>query len=90
MPATGPVKWINCVAEPLHSTWFGCWFADGIGLTITVAVMLGPGQLLAVGMIVKVTNCGTKVLLVSVPVIGVPAPDAAMPVTLTKLSLVHV
>ena len=77
------------MAEPLHSTWFGCWFADGVGYTVTVAVKAGPGQLLAVGMIVKVTTCVAKVVLVSVPVIGLDVPLAAIPVTFTKLSLVH-
>ena len=89
VPATGPVKCINWVADPLHSTWFGCWFAVGVGFTSTVAVMLGPGQPLAVGVMVKVTVCGTAVLLVRVPVIGLLVPPAAIPVTLTKLSLVH-
>jgi hypothetical protein len=90
VPATGPVKCISDVAEPLQSTWFGCWLAVGVGFTSTVAVMLGPGQPLAVGIMVNVTNCGMNVLLVSVPAIGVPLPDAAIPVTFTRLSLVHV
>ena len=56
VPATGPVKWINCVAEPLQRTWFGCWFADGVGCTKTVAVIVGPTQPLAVGVIENVTS----------------------------------
>ena len=89
VPGVGPVKCTNCVAEPLHKTWFGTWLAVGVGNTVTVAVMAGPGQPLAVGMIVKVTSCVTAVLLVSVPVIGLEVPLAAIPVTFTRLSLVH-
>ena len=89
VPGVGPVKCTNCVADPLQSTWLGTWFAIGVGNTVTVAVIAGPGQPLAVGMIVNVTSCVTAVLLVSVPVIGFAVPLAAMPVTFTKLSLVH-
>lgn len=40
------------------------------------------------GVIVKVTSCGTNVLLVNVPEIF-PVPDAAIPVTFTVLFLVQ-
>ena len=62
--------------------------ASGVGLTRTVAVMGAPGQPLAVGVMVKVTRTGAKVVLVSVPLIS-PDPLAAMPVTVTVLSLVQ-
>lgn len=66
----------------------GVAVAFGCGLTITVAVIDGPGQPLAVGVIVKVTVCCTLVRLVNVPDI-LPEPLAAMPVTFTLLSLVQ-
>ena len=91
VPNTGPVKCTRLVALLLHKTWFGgTGVTIGVGFTNTVAVIVGPTQPLAVGVMVNVTSCGTKVILVSVPVIGVPEPLAAMPVTFTLLSLVHV
>ena len=62
--------------------------AFGVGLTKTVAVIAAPGQLFAVGMIVKVTVIGALVVLVSVPDI-LPDPLAAMPVTVPVLLRVH-
>jgi len=47
-------------------------------------VIAAPGQLFAVGMIVKVTVIGALVVLVSVPDM-LPEPLAAMPVTLAVL-----
>lgn len=73
----------------MHSTWLATGLADGIGFTNTVAVIVGPGQLFAVGVMVNVTSCGTKVILINVPVIGLDDPDAATPVAFTKLSLVQ-
>ena len=61
----------------------------GIACTVTVAVILAPTQPSGdVGVIVKVTVCGTVVLLVSVPVIS-PVPADAIPVTFMSLSLTH-
>ena len=54
-----------------------------------MAVVDGPGQPLAVGVMVNVTVTGAFVVLVKVPVIGVPEPLAAMPVTVALLSLVQ-
>ena len=62
----------------------------GIGFTTTVAVVVGPGQPLADGVIVKVTVIGAKVVLVKLPLIGVPDPLAGIPVTVATLSRVHV
>ena len=39
----------------------------GVGLTMTVAVIAGPGQPLAVGVIVKVTVTGTMPVLIRIP-----------------------
>ena len=62
----------------------------GAGFTVTVAVVAGPAQPLADGVIVNVTVTGALVVLVSVPVIGVPLPEAGIPVTVAVLFLVHV
>jgi len=42
-----------------------------------------------VAVIVKLVTCWVLVLLISVPDIGEPDPDAAIPVILVKLSLDH-
>ena len=89
VPATGPVKLTGAVGAPLHTVWFGgTGLTNGVGFTVTVAVVVGPTQPLAVGVIVNVVVCTTLVILVSVPVM-LPEPDAAMPVRFTVLSLVH-
>ena len=62
--------------------------AFGVGLTRTVAVIAAPGQLFAVGVIVKVTVTGALVVLVNEPEM-LPDPLDAMPVTLAALSLVQ-
>ena len=60
----------------------------GVGLTITVAVIALPVHPFAVGMIVKVTVIGAKVVLVKLPDI-LPVPFALIPVTDAALSRVH-
>ena len=62
--------------------------AFGVGLTNTVAVISDPTQLLAVGIMVKVTVTGALVELVKFPLMFV-LPLAAIPVTDTVLSLVQ-
>src|SRR6266404_6781554 len=62
--------------------------ALGVGFTSTVAESGGPGQPLAVGVIVKTTITGALVVLVSVPLI-LPVPLAAIPVTVALLFLVQ-
>ena len=62
----------------------------GVGLTVTVARKFVPGQLNMTGVIVKVTVTGAAVVFVRVPLIGVPAPLEAMPITDPVLSLVQV
>ena len=62
----------------------------GVGLTKTVAVVVVPTQPFEVGVIVKVTNMGANVVLVKEPVIVLPDPLAAIPVTEALLSLVQV
>ena len=62
--------------------------AVGVGFTRTVAVMAAPGQLLAVGVMVKVTVTGKLVVLVNVPLMS-PEPLVAIPVTVAVLFLVQ-
>jgi hypothetical protein len=54
--------------------------ASGVGLTKTVAVIAAPGQLFAVGVIVKVTVIGALVVLVNEPDMLPDPLEAAMPV----------
>ncbi|MNQ59300.1 hypothetical protein D3C85_735330 [compost metagenome] len=75
-----PVEQIVCVAFVAT--------ALGVGLTSTVAVTGVPGQLLAVGVIVKVTVTGAFIVLVRLPLMF-PLPLAAIPVTVPVLSLVQ-
>jgi len=89
VPLTAPVSTIVLieVAEQIVCE-AGVATAFGVGLTKTVAVIAAPGQLFAVGMIVKVTVTGALVVLVKEPDM-LPEPEAAIPVTATALSLVQ-
>ena len=84
------MKLTGDVGLPLQTTWFETGLTVGIGLTITVAVVVGPAQPLALGVMVKVTVIGALVALVRLPEIGEPAPDAGIPVAVATLSLTHV
>lgn len=64
------------------------WLTVGVGFTSTVAVEVGPGHPLAVGVIVNVTVTGALVVLVNAPLM-LPVPLAAMPVTVAVLFLVQ-
>lgn len=89
VPATVPFITIVVMARLLHIVCAdGVAVAVGVGLTNTVAVITGPLQPLAVGVMVKVTVIGELVRLVSVPLI-LPAPLAAIPVTVATLSRVQ-
>jgi hypothetical protein len=88
VPATEPVKLTAAVGVLLQTTWLAGWLTSGVGLTVIVAVIAAPGQPLAVGVIVNVTVIGVLVVLVKVPLI-LPAPLAAIPVTVATLSLVQ-
>ena len=89
VPATAPDNTIVVIglAEQIVCE-AGVATASGVGFTSTVAVIDGPGQPLAVGVIVKVTVTGALVVLVNVPLMF-PLPLAAIPVTATILSLVQ-
>src|SRR5437868_1258679 len=76
VPATLPDNTIVVIATPEQTVCEeGVATAFGIGLTTTVAVIEDPLQLLAVGVMVKVTVTAALVVLVSVPDI-LPAPLA--------------
>ena len=78
------------IATPEHFVWLeGVAVTFGVGFTSMVAVIGVPAQPFAEGVIVKVTVTGAAVVLVRVPLIS-PLPLAAIPVTETVLSLVHV
>jgi hypothetical protein len=90
VPAVELVKAIVVIAVPEQIVCdAGVAIALGVGLTSTVAVVVGPRQPLAVGVIVNVTVISAKVVFVSVHAL-LPAPLAAMPVTVPVLSLVQV
>jgi len=89
VPVTFPVNTIGVIATFEHFVCDeGVATAFGVGLTVTVAVIGVPGQVLAVGVIVNVTVTGEEVVFVSVPLI-LPEPLAAMPVTVPVLFLVQ-
>jgi len=62
---------------------------SGTGFTSTVAVIGVPVQPLALGVMVKVTSSGAKVVLVNVPLIF-PVPLEAIPVMVVVASRVQV
>ena len=64
--------------------------AAGPAFTSTVAVIGAPIHPLAVGVIVNVTVMGAVVVFVKAPVMLLPDPLAAIPVTKAALSLVQV
>ena len=85
VPVTLPLNTIVVIALPDHMVCVdGVATAFGEGFTKTVAVIGVPGQLLAVGVIVKVTVTGALVVLVRIPLM-LPAPEAAIPVTVAVL-----
>lgn len=88
VPLTALVSTIGVIGPEQMVCVDGVATASGIGFTVTFTVTAGPGQPLAVGMIVKVTTTGAVVVLVSVPLI-LPVPLAGIPVTATVLFLVQ-
>jgi len=89
VPVVLLVKAIVVIVAPEQIVWLdGVATAFGVGLTRTVAVVVGPAQPFAVGVIVKVTVIGAKVVLVKLPDI-LPVPLALIPVTDAALSRVH-
>ena len=86
MPVTLPLNTTALEAAPLHLTWLATAFTVGVGFTSTVAVVLGPGQPFAVGVIINVTVIGANVVLVNDPLM-LPDPLAAIPITVAVLFL---
>jgi hypothetical protein len=72
----------------LHTIREAGWVTSGAGMTVTLAVTGVPGQLFAVGVMVKVTVTGALVVFVNDPLIF-PEPLEVIPVTATVLSLVQ-
>ncbi|MNQ59299.1 hypothetical protein D3C85_735320 [compost metagenome] len=89
VPATFPESTIVVMA-PVEQIVCAAGVADafGVGLTSIVAVIGVPGQLFAIGVIVKVTVTGAFVVLVRLPLMS-PLPLAAIPVTTAVLFLVQ-
>jgi len=89
VPDTAPDNTIVVIVAPEQMVCdAGAATAFGVGFTNTVAVIDGPGHPLAVGVMVKVTVTGALVVFVKAPLI-LPLPLAAIPVTVTVLSLVQ-
>ena len=87
-PATLPDNTIVVIVAPEQMVCDdGVATAFGVGFTSTVAVIAAPGHPLAVGVIVNVTVTGAAVVFVKAPVMLLPDPVAAIPVTESVLSL---
>lgn len=90
VPPTLPLSAIEVIAVPEQVVCDdGVATAFGIGFTTIVAVVVGPGQLLAVGVTVNVTVTAALVRLFNTAAGIFPAPAAGKPVTVATLSLTH-
>ena len=90
VPVTPLVNTIGVINVAEQIVWLdGVAIAFGVGFTNTVAVAGVPIHPFDVGVMVNVTVTGAKVVLVNVPVIGLPEPLAPIPVTVALLSLVQ-
>ena len=87
-PGDPPVILIGVIVPWQTVAVAGATVIDGIGFTMTVAVIGVPEQPLTSGVIVNVTVTGAVVVLVNMPLI-LPLPLAAIPVTATVLSRVQ-
>ena len=88
--AFGLVRMILVIGNPAHTVCVaGAAATSGRGLTMTFTVVVLVPQPLVVADMVKITVCCTNVVLVNAPVMFVPLPLAAIPVTLTALSRVQ-
>ena len=87
MPVTFDVNTSIVVLAPLHTVWLvGDTVITGVGFTFIVNVCIGPGQVFAVGVTVKLP------VAVTVPVfvaenedIPLPVPEAPVPIVLLLL-----
>ena len=82
VPVTLDVNTSADVLIPLHTVWLvGVTVIIGVGLTFIVNVCTGPGQLLAVGVTVKIPVVGTVPVLVAVnEAIMLPTPEPNTPI----------
>ena len=79
------------IAVAEQTVWLaGAELTVGVGLTITLAVVVDEGQPFAVAVIVNIVVCEVFVVLVNVPAILGPVPLAAIPVRFAVLSLIQV
>ena len=80
-PVTGPVTLVTGTTVWLHHDWFaGTGFTTGVGYTLMVKVVTGPGHPFAVGVIVTVAITVAVVMLVAVNAGMFPVPFAARPI----------
>ena len=84
-----PLNAIVVIAAPEQTVCVeGVATALRVGFTVTVAVIAGPVQPLAMGVMVNVVVIGELVALVNAPLI-LPLPLAAIPVVVVVLFLVQ-
>ena len=63
-----------------HTPWLGTGFTSGVGFTVTVKVIVGPGQPNAAGVTTIVATTGAVPVLVAVNGGILPVPLAAIPI----------
>ena len=79
-PVVGELKITAAVAVLLHTTWLATGFTIGVGFTVIVNVIVGPGQPLAIGVTVMVATSGALVALVAMKLGMSPEPAGARPI----------
>ena len=79
-PVVGLEKITAAVAVLLHTTWLATGFTIGVGFTVIVNVIVGPGQPLAIGVTVMVATSGALVALVAMNDGMSPEPAGARPI----------
>ena len=87
MPVTFDVNTSIVVLAPLHTVWLvGDTVITGVGFTLMVNVCAAPGQLLAVGVTVKLPAVGAVPVLVAVKEdIPLLVPEAPVPIEVLLL-----
>jgi hypothetical protein len=86
VPFTALVNAIAVEAAPLQTAWIdGVATAFGVGLTVMVAVIGVPGQLLATGVTVMTAVTGAVPLLTAEKEAMSPVPEAARPIVVLLL-----
>ena len=82
VPVTLEENASDVVLIPLHTVWLvGVTVIIGVGFTFMVNVCIGPGQVLAVGVTVKLPAVGAVPVLVAVnELITLPTPEPSTPI----------